>query len=153
MKILDEEFEAKHNAGLLALDSKIDELDRSKFESNCEKALQNIGQNQLKKHNYFEDNTLKLKEKLVISESHLPKTFEKSSPKPNKSNIKINSFLTNTITAVDSFINNLFERRETLIPHVTQFFTPQEVIKKEFRNLPQLIFYVSMEIQFTGQNF
>ena len=43
MKILDEEFEAKNNAGLLALDSKIDELDRSKFESNCEKALQNIG--------------------------------------------------------------------------------------------------------------
>ena len=146
MKILDEEFEAKNNADLPAVDSKIDEFNRSKFESNSEKTLQNIGQNQLMKHNYFEDNTLKLKKKLVISESHLPKTFEKSSPKPNESNIKINSFLTNTRTAVDSFIDNLFEQIETLIPHVTQFFTPQEVIKQEFRNLPQLIFYVSMEI-------
>ena len=36
-KILDEELEAKNNAGLVALDSKIDEINRSKFESNCEK--------------------------------------------------------------------------------------------------------------------
>ena len=63
--------------------------------------------------------TLKLYEKLTISESHLPQTFEKFSPKPNKSNIKINSFLTNTRTPVDSFIGNIVKGKETLIPHVT----------------------------------
>ena len=75
---------------------------------------------------------------MTISEGHSPKTFEKSSPKSNKSNIKINSFLTNTKTSVDSFINSLVEEKETLIPHVTQFFTPQEAIKQELelRNLP-----------------
>ena len=36
-KILDKEFEAKNNADLVALDSIIDELNRSKFESNCKK--------------------------------------------------------------------------------------------------------------------
>ena len=90
------------------------------------------------KHNSLEDNTLKLKEKLTISESHLSKTFEKSSPKPNKSNMKINNFLTNTRTPVHLFIDNLVEGKETLIPHVTQSFTPQEAIKQELklRNLP-----------------
>ena len=36
------------------------------------------------------------------------------------------------------FIDNLVEGKETLIPHVTQFFTPQEAIKQELelRNLP-----------------
>ena len=36
------------------------------------------------------------------------------------------------------FIDNLVEEKETLIPHVTQFFTPQEAIKQELelRNLP-----------------
>ena len=86
----------------------------------------------------LEVNTLKLKENLTISEGHLLKTFEKSSPKPIKSNIIINSFLTNTRTPVDSFIDNLVEGKETLIPHVTQSFTPQEAIKQELelRNLP-----------------
>ena len=92
----------------------------------------------MEKHNSLEKNTLKLKEKLTISESHLPKTFEKSSPKPNISNIEINNFLTNTRTPVDLFIDNLVKGKETLILHVTQFFTPQEVIKQELelRNLP-----------------
>ena len=76
----------------------------------------------MEKHNSLEENTLKLKEKLTISESHLPKTFEKSSPKPNKSNIKINNFLTNTRTPVDLLIDNLVEGKETLTPHVTHFF-------------------------------
>ena len=64
--------------------------------------------------------------------------FEKSSLKPNKSNIKINNFLTNTRTPVDSFIDNLVEWKEALIPHVTQFFTQQEAIKQELelKNLP-----------------
>ena len=75
-----------------------------------------------KKHNSLEGNNLKLKEKLAFSESHLPKTFEKSSPKPNESNIKINNFLTNTETPVDSFIDNLVEGKETLIPHIKQIF-------------------------------
>ena len=54
------------------------------------------------------------------------------------SNIKINSFLTNTRTPVDLFIDNLVEGKETLIPHGTQFVTPQEAIKQELelRNLP-----------------
>ena len=75
---------------------------------------------------------------MTISEGHLPKTFEKSSPKPNKSNTKINSFIANKRTPADSFIDNLVEGKETLIPHVTQFFTPQEAIKQELelRNLP-----------------
>ena len=83
-------------------------------------------------------NTITLKEKLAISEGHLPKTFEKSSPKSNKSSIKINSFSRNRRTPVDSFIDNLVEWKENLIPHVTQFFTPQEAIKQELelRNLP-----------------
>ena len=93
----------------------------------------------MEKHNSLEENTLKLKEKLTISESHLPKTFEKSSPKPNKSNIKINNFLTNTRTPVDLFIDN-FSRRERNIntPCNAFFFTPQEAIKQELelRNLP-----------------
>ena len=64
--------------------------------------------------------------------------FEKSSPKPNKGSIKINSFLTNTRTPVDSFIDNLVEGKETSIPHVTHFFTPHEAIKQdlELRDLP-----------------
>ena len=83
-------------------------------------------------------NTLKLKKNLTISEGNLPKTSEKSPPKPNKSNIKINSFLTNTRTPIDSLIDKLVEGKDTLIPHVTQFFTPQEAIKEELelRNLP-----------------
>ena len=108
-KTLDEELEAIKNAGFVALDSKIDELNRSKFESNCEKERENIDQKQLKKHDSLDVNTLKLKKNLTISEDHLPKTFVKSSPKPNKSNIKIKSFLTNTRTPVDSFIDNLVE--------------------------------------------
>ena len=61
------------------------------------------------------------------------KTFQKSSPQPNKT-----ATLTNRRTSVDPFINNLVEGKETLIPHVTQFFIPQEAItqKLEFRNLP-----------------
>ena len=82
----------------------------------------------LGKHNSLEGKTLKLKEKLTIWESYLPKTFEKSSVKTNKSNIKINIFLRNTRTPVDSFIDNLVEGKETSIPHVTQFFTPQEEV-------------------------
>ena len=37
--ILDEGLDTKNNAELVALDSKIDGLHRSKFESNCEKEL------------------------------------------------------------------------------------------------------------------
>ena len=75
---------------------------------------------------------------MTISEGHLPKTFEKSSPKPNKSNTKINSFIANKRKPADSFIDNLVEGKETLIPHVTQCFTPEEAIKQELelRNLP-----------------
>ena len=40
--ILDEELVAKNNADFVALDSKIDELNRSKFESNCEKEREKI---------------------------------------------------------------------------------------------------------------
>ena len=156
-KILDKEFEAKNNADLVALDSIIDELNRSKFESNCKKKknVENIEQKHVEKHNSLEDNTLKLKEKLTILESHLRKAFEKSSPKPNKSNIRINIFLTNTRTHVDSFIDHLVEGKETLIPHVTQFFTQQETVKQELevRNLPSVeIYCVSMETQSTGRN-
>ena len=93
------------------------------------KNVENIEQKHVEKHNSLEDNTLKLKEKLTILESHLRKAFEKSSPKPNKSNIRITIFLTNTRTHVDSFIDNLVEGKETLIPHVTQFFTQEETIK------------------------
>ena len=70
-------------------------VNRSKLEGNCEKDLENIEQKHLEKYNSLEGNTLKLKEKLTFSESHLPKAFDKSLPKPNKSNIKINKFLTN----------------------------------------------------------
>ena len=56
-KILDEEFEAKNNADRVALGSKIDELNRSKFESNFEKDLENIEQKHLEKHNSLEGNT------------------------------------------------------------------------------------------------
>ena len=97
-RILDEELEAKNNVDLVALDSKIDELNRSKFESNCEKERENVEQKHLKKHNSLDVNTLKLNENLTISEGHLPETFEKSSPKLTKSNTKLNSFLTNTKT-------------------------------------------------------
>ena len=76
--ISDEEFEAKNNADLLALDIKIDELNRSKFESNCEKDLVNIEQKHLEKHNSLEGNTWKLKEKLTISDNHLTSTFKES---------------------------------------------------------------------------
>ena len=49
-KKIDEAFEAKNNASLVALDPKIDELNRSKFESNCEKDLEkNIEQKHLQK--------------------------------------------------------------------------------------------------------
>ena len=49
-KKIDEAFEAKKNASLVALDPKIDELNRSKFESNCEKDLEkNIEQKHLQK--------------------------------------------------------------------------------------------------------
>ena len=95
------------------------------------KGLENIEQKHLEKHNSLEVDTLKLKEKLTNSERHFSNTFEKSSPKPNESNIKINNFLTNTRTSADSFIDNLLERKETLIPHLTRLFTPQEVIKQE----------------------
>ena len=57
--------------------------------------------------------------KLTISECHLSR-FEKYSPKPNKNTIKINNCLTNTRTSVGSFIDNLVEGKETLIPHVTK---------------------------------
>ena len=48
--------------------------------------------------------------------------------------MKINNFLTNIHLSID----NLVEGKETLIPHVTQSFTPQEAIKQELklRNLP-----------------
>ena len=84
------------------------------MKATAKKTLEIIEQNHLEKHNSLEDDTLKLKKILPISESHLPKMFEKSSPKPNKSNIKIKFFLTNTRTPVDSFIDNLFidSRRE-----------------------------------------
>ena len=59
------------------------------------------------------------------------KSFEKSSSKPNNSKTNVNNFLTNTRTTVDSFIDNLVDGKETLIPHVTRFFTPQETIKQE----------------------
>ena len=85
----------------------------------------------MEKQDSPEGNTLKLKEKLTISGSHLPKTFQKSSPKSNKSNIKIKNFLTKAGAPVDSFIGNLAEGKEVLISHVTQFFTPQEVVKQE----------------------
>ena len=39
--ILDKELGAKINADFVVLDSRIDELNRSKFESNCEKNLRN----------------------------------------------------------------------------------------------------------------
>ena len=101
-KTLDKKLEAKNNADLAALDSNIDELNRSKFENNCEKEKKkkNIERRQLKKHNSFHVNTLNLKEKLNISEGHLTKTFEKFSLHPNKSNIKINSFLTQELLSI-----------------------------------------------------
>ena len=40
--ILDEELVAKNNADFVALDSKIDELNRWKFESDCEKEREKI---------------------------------------------------------------------------------------------------------------
>ena len=40
--ILDEELVAKNNADIVSLDSKIDELNRSKFESDCEKEREKI---------------------------------------------------------------------------------------------------------------
>ena len=46
--ILNEELETKNTAGLVALDSKIDDLNRSKFESNCKKNLENNEQKHLK---------------------------------------------------------------------------------------------------------
>ena len=39
--ILDKELGAKINADFVVLDSRIDELNRSKFESNCKKNLRN----------------------------------------------------------------------------------------------------------------
>ena len=99
-KTLDKKLEAKNNVDLAALDSNMDELNRSKFENNCEKEKKNIEQRQLKKHNSFHVNTLNLKEKLNISEGHLTKTFEKFSPHANKSNIKINSFLTQELLSI-----------------------------------------------------
>ena len=71
-----------------------------------------------------------MKEKLTISENHLPKKFEKSSLKLNKSTIKI-KFFKNTWTPANSFIDNLVKGKETLILHITQFFTPQEAIKQK----------------------
>ena len=62
-KILDEEPETKNNADLVALDFKIDELNRSKFESSCEKERENIEQKPLK-NDSLDVNTLKLKENL-----------------------------------------------------------------------------------------
>ena len=56
-KILNKEFKAKNNADLIMLDGKIDELNRSKFESNCEKDLESIEQKHLEKHNSLEGNT------------------------------------------------------------------------------------------------
>ena len=112
-KIFQVKLESKTNADLVALDSKIDELNRSKFESNCKKEQENIEQKHLKKDDALDINTLKLKENLTISEGHLPKRFEKSSPKPNKNNTKINSFLTNARTPVDSFFDNLVAGKET----------------------------------------
>ena len=90
----------------------------------------------MEKHNSLESNTLKMKKKLTILENYLPKTFEKSSPKPNKS--KINNFLVNTRTPLDLFIDNLVEGKETLVPYLTQIFTPKEAIKQELelRNFP-----------------
>ena len=62
-KILDEEPETKNNADLVVLDFKIDELNRSKFESSCEKERGNIEQKPLK-NDSLDVNTLKLKENL-----------------------------------------------------------------------------------------
>ena len=56
-KILNKEFKAKNNADLVMLDGEIDELNRSKFESNCEKDLESIEQKHLEKHNSLEGNT------------------------------------------------------------------------------------------------
>ena len=80
VKKLDEQFEE-----LAAFNAKIDESNRSKFESNCWKNLENIEQKQLEKHNSLEGNTLKYKEKLT----NWPKSPPKSPPKPNKSNTEI----------------------------------------------------------------
>ena len=82
---------------------------RSKFDRNCIKERANIEQKHLKKHDSLDVNILKLKENLIISEGHLPKASENCSPKPNKSNIKINNFLTYTRTPADSFIDNLVD--------------------------------------------
>ena len=59
-KSLDEHLEAKNNGDLVALDSKIHELNKSKFESNYEKERENIVQKHLKKHDSLDVNTLKL---------------------------------------------------------------------------------------------
>ena len=56
-KNLDQELEAKNNTDLVALDSKIDELNRSKFESNCEKERKHIEQKHSKKQNSLDVNT------------------------------------------------------------------------------------------------
>ena len=90
----------------------------------------------MEKHNSLEGNNLKLKEKLTISESHLPKTSENSSLKPNKSNIKISNFLANTRTPVDSFIDNLVKEKKTLKPHVKQIFKSKEASKQELELSP-----------------
>ena len=50
--ILNEELETKNTAGLVALDSKIDDLNRSKFESNCKKNLENNEQKHLKSDHF-----------------------------------------------------------------------------------------------------
>ena len=72
--ILDEELEAKNNADLVALDSKIDELNRSKFESNCEKEREKIEQKKLKKRDSLDVKTLKLKKKI----DHFRSSFTKN---------------------------------------------------------------------------
>ena len=114
------------------LDANIDELNRSKFESNCKKDLENIEQNYFEKHSSLDGNFLKLKENAAISENHLPKPFENVLWNLTKV-IKINNILTNTRTPVDSFINNLVEEKEILILNATQVFTPQEAIKQELK--------------------
>ena len=89
------------------------------------------------KHNHLEGSTLKLKKKLTFQKVIYQKHLKNLQQDVIKALLKQNDFLTNTRSTVDSFINNLVEKKEILILHVTQFFTSQEAMKKklELRNL------------------
>ena len=81
-KILDQEFEAKNNVDLVASDSKIDELSRSKLERNYKKNPENTEHKQLGK-------TI-----LIRYNEHSGKSFTKNlkNRHQNLINIKINNF-------------------------------------------------------------